>query len=135
MIITHAINAKGESRIYIGAKSQLECCITPLNDGIGWTLDYQAAPTSREISEQQLRAWALERVLMLCSELNVSLDDLPDVPFHKIAALHTMPPLHNRRVGAPPLAPGQSTFIAHIPGTSIPQPKEPRRKQPRKPTR
>lgn len=134
MIVTHTINSKGERRIYLGASSQLECYILPLADGTAWTLKYQASPMSRAIPQDRLHAWVRERLMALCDMLGVSLESLSSVPYDDIAALHTPPPIHDRRVGAiaHPLA---TTFVAHIPGTPPPENPKPPKMSARKPQR
>lgn len=48
-----------------------------------------------------LRQWAQSLLMALSQELNVAPDTLANVPFDVIAALHSEPPTHHRRVPSP----------------------------------
>lgn len=117
MIITHARNAAGERRIYLGGKGSLECWIEPGDNG-RWSFHVDDAVTGNTVSNADKRAWAIHILMQLAAELDVAPADLGSTPFERIAALHTVNPYDGRRVPTPARRTIDNAFIAAPPGTS-----------------
>jgi hypothetical protein len=120
MIITHTQSQDGHRRIYLGAKLSLECWIEPKDDGKAWTFHYDASAGASHLEPLQMRAWAQSLLHQLCEELNVEPQLLSNVPFEAIAALHTVPPTHHRRVASPQRKVTEYGFISTPPNTTRP---------------
>lgn len=120
MIITHAQSQDGYRRIYLGAKFSLECWIEPKDDGRGWTFHYDASAGASHMAPGDMRAWAESLLLQLSEELNVPPQLLADVPFEAIAALHTVPPTHHKRIATPQRKVTEYGFMSTPPNTTRP---------------
>jgi len=120
MIITHTQSQDGHRRIYLGAKLSLECWIEPKEDGRAWTFHYDASPGATHMSDSDMRSWAASLLLQLCRELNVEPETLAAVPFEAIAALHTVPPTHHRRVASPQRRVTEYGYMSTPPNTTRP---------------
>lgn len=120
MIITHTQSQDGHRRIYLGAKLSLECWIEPKDDGRAWTFHYDASPGATAMSPDDMRRWASSLLLGLCRELNTGPADLASVPFEAIAALHTVPPTHHRRVASPQRKVTEYGYMSTPPNTTRP---------------
>lgn len=120
MIITHTQSQDGHKRIYLGAKLSLECWIEPKDDGRAWTFHYDASAGATHMQLADMRAWAESLLLRLCNELNVEPALLAQVPFEAIAALHTVPPTHHRRVASPQRKVTEYGFMSTPPNTTRP---------------
>lgn len=120
MIITHATNAQGQRRVYLGGKSSLECWVEPNTDGFGWTLHVELAVTGNPIAPEAQRDCAIQILFSLAHQLEVAPADLKSVPFERIAALHTGNPFECRRIAVPRSKAADHCFMASAP--SFPQP-------------
>jgi hypothetical protein len=120
MIITHTQSQDGHRRIYLGAKLSLECWIEPKEDGRAWTFHYDASPGATHMSDTDMRHWATSLLQELCLELNVEAAELASVPFEAIAALHTVPPTHHRRVASPQRKVTEYGYMSTPPNTTRP---------------
>jgi hypothetical protein len=120
MIITHTQSQDGHRRIYLGAKLSLECWIEPKNDGRTWTFHYDASAGASHVEPHLMRAWAESLLLQLCEELNVEPQQLTHVPFEAIAALHTVPPTHHKRIATPQRKVTEYGFMSTPPNTTRP---------------
>lgn len=100
VIVTHTQNAQGQRRIYLGAKSSLECWIEPKDDNRSWSFHLDKAVTGNQLTEADTKTWAIHTLIKLAEALNVRPDDLAGVPFESIAALHSIDPFTGRRVSA-----------------------------------
>jgi hypothetical protein len=121
MIITHTQNASGQRRVYLGAKSSLECWVEPAADNIAWSFHTDTAPSSYPPPPENLREWAKHMLLALADELRVEPADLAAVPFERIAALHATNPMEYRRVALPRRQPIENGFMATLPTITRPQ--------------
>ncbi|MBX9862321.1 MAG: hypothetical protein K2Y42_06165 [Hyphomicrobium sp.] len=120
MIITHTQSQDGHRRIYLGAKLSLECWIEPKENGRAWTFHFDTGAGNSHMAPEYMRAWAESLLLQLCDELNVEPSLLADVPFEAIAALHTAPPTHHRRIASPLRKVTEYGFISTPPNTTRP---------------
>ena len=120
MIVTHTQSQDGHRRIYLGAKLSLECWIEPKEDGRAWTFHYDASAGASHVQPEDMRSWATSILLALSQELNVPPDTLADVPFETIAALHTAPPTHHRRVASPQRKVTEFGYISTPPNSTRP---------------
>jgi len=120
MIITHTQSQDGHRRIYLGAKLSLECWIEPKDDGRAWTFHYEATAGATHLEPAQMRAWAESVLLELCKDLNVEPMLLAKVPFEAIAALHTVPPTHHKRIATPQRKVTEYGFMSTPPNTTRP---------------
>lgn len=120
MIITHATNAQGQRRVYLGGKSSLECWIEPDTDGVGWTLHVEPAVTGNPLVPEAQRDCAIQTLLNLADQLDVAPADLKPVPFERIAALHTGNPFECRRIAVPRSKAADHCFMASAPSTPKP---------------
>lgn len=120
MIVTHTRSADGQSRIYLGGKSSLECWISPKSDGRAWTFHLEAAVTGNELSPDEERAWAIHTLIELSKVLNVHPADLAAVPYETIAALHAADPFAGRRVACPKRQGPAQGFMSTSPGITRP---------------
>lgn len=116
MIITHAINAKGQRRVYLGGKSSLECWIAPKSDGVTWSFHVEPAVTGNPVSSEEKRQWALRTLVALADTLEIPAAALGDVSFDQIAALHMTNPFDCRRVALPRNKSIENGFMATVPG-------------------
>lgn len=98
MIVTNTINIDGQRRIYLGGRSSLECWIEPRNDSDLWDFHLETSVTGNVLDADTQRACAINILLQLAQDLNVSPEKLSAVPFDKIAKLHTVNPYDGRRV-------------------------------------
>ena len=120
MIVTHAQNAEGHRRIYLGGKASIECWIEPKADGVTWSFHLDTAATGTQLDPDQQREWAVHTLLRLAQELNVSPHDLSVVPFEQIAALHHTDPFASRRVATPRRQSPENGFKATCPHVRSP---------------
>ena len=132
VIVTHTRNAEGQRRIYFGGKASVECWIEPEGDGGGWCFRWMPAVTGQPLSDADLRAIAEHTLRQLADELAVASDELSQVSFDDIAALHTTDPFVRRRmaqgrrrvaeqgfVAAPPPASAESPMGAAVQPTAV----------------
>lgn len=101
MIVTLTKNAAGHPRIYLGAKSSLECWLEPKPDKVRWTLHVEEAVTGNKVMEADKRAYVIQLLIGLANELGVAPGKVLEVPFQAIAKLHEADPYLQRRVPAP----------------------------------
>lgn len=121
MIITHAVSAHGQRRLYLGGKSSLECWIEPAADGTSWSFHLTPAPTSGIVSPEQQRQAAIQYLLALADELHVPPENLKAVAFEAIAALHTGNAFDNRRTPVPRRMSNDHAFMATPPNITRPK--------------
>lgn len=120
MIVTHTQNLNGQRRIYLGAKSSLECWIEPQQDGTAWTFHIDDAVTGNTLSAADRKATAIHTLMSLAEELGIAPDDLASVPFEMIAALHTADPYASRRMPAGRRRTIDNGYLASTPGITRP---------------
>lgn len=120
MIITHTTNGQGHARVYLGAKSSLECWIEPAADGIAWTLHLGESFCGVRINEADKRTWAAHTLMKLAHALNVAPNDLAAVPFEAIASLHMSDPFLHARRPASRRPDKEFAFVATVPNTTRP---------------
>ena len=121
MIVTHTQNMQGQKRVYLGGKGSLECWIEPRTDSTSWSFHVEEAVAGNRLSNNDKRAWAIHILRLLCDELNISPDDLADVPFEVIAALHAGDPFAGRRVAVPRRQVAEHGYMATTPNVPRPQ--------------
>jgi hypothetical protein len=100
MIVTHAMNGQGMSRIYLGGRSSIECWIEPKADRIGWSFHLEDSFCGNRLDDTDKKQWAAYTLMELADALDVAPADLHTVPFESIAALHTADPFASRRIAA-----------------------------------
>jgi hypothetical protein len=115
VIVTHARNAEGHRRVYLGGKSSLECWIEPNRDGHGWSFHVDRAVTGNAVTDADATTCVVYTLSRLCDELGVTPRDLANVPFATIAALHTVDPFCGRRIATGRRAAFKSGFMAAPP--------------------
>jgi len=120
MIVTHTRNADGQCRVYRGGTGSLVCWVAPKADGRSWSFHLDDAPTANALSDADRRSWAIHRLMDLAEALGVAPDDLANVPFEAIAALHTVDPFHGRRLPTPRRTALDYGFMAMPPGITKP---------------
>lgn len=121
MIVTHAQNASGQRRVYLGGKSSIECWIEPAADGRSWTFHLDTAATGISLDSDDRREWAVHTLLRLAEALNIAPDCLQQVPFEMIAALHTSDPFAARRIPSPRRQQPAHAFLTTPPDIRRPQ--------------
>jgi len=134
VIVTHTRNAEGQRRIYFGGKASVECWIEPDDDGRGWSFHWLPAVTGQPLHAADVRAIAVYALQKLAEELSVATQDLHQVPFDTIAALHTSDPFIRRRmaqgrrkiveqgfVAAPPVARSEERSHSRPPSPVAPR--------------
>jgi hypothetical protein len=119
MIVTHATNPEGKSRIYLGGKGSVEAYLEPAANGRAWSFHILPAVTGLGLPPEAMRQWAVYTLFELASALDVAPQHLKDVPFACIAALHTPDPFESRRI-ASPRRPAEHSYMAAHPGTTRP---------------
>ena len=115
MIVTHAQNARGQRRVYLGGKASLECWIEPTGDGQTWRFHIAAAVTGNAISPADQRQWAIHILMQLAETLNIAPQELASVPFEAIAGLHTGDPFAGRRIATPRRTQPDQAFMSTAP--------------------
>lgn len=120
MIVTHTQSQDGHRRVYLGAKLSLECWIEPKEDGRAWTFHYDASAGASHMDPGDMHRWAASLLLSLSDELGVPAESLASVPFEAIAALHTAPPTHHRRVASPQRRVTEYGYMSTPPNTTRP---------------
>jgi hypothetical protein len=119
MIVTHAINSEGKSRIYLGGKGSVEAYLEPAADGRAWSFHIMPAATGLGLPPETMRQWAIYTLFELARALDVEPHDLKSVPFECIAALDAPDPFASRRI-ASPRRPAEHSYMAANPGTTRP---------------
>ena len=119
MIVTHAVNPEGKSRIYLGGKGSVEAYLEPAPDGRAWSFHILPAATGLGLPPDTMRQWAIYALSELARALDVDPRHLKDVPFECIAALHARDPFESRRI-ASPRRPAEHSYMAANPGTTRP---------------
>ena len=92
MIVTNTINIDGQRRIYLGGRSSLECWIEPRNDSELWDFYLETSVTGNVLDADTQRACAINILLQLAQDLNVSPDKLWRLPLDKTPNLTTANP-------------------------------------------
>ena len=119
MIVTNCRNEAGQIRVYLGAKSSLECWNEPA-EGERWTFHWDYAVAGNRLDAASIRQWAASVLLELAGDLNVPPADLADVPFQAIQALHTASTYEARRLPASRRHMPQHAFVASPPHVTQP---------------
>lgn len=120
MVITHTQTQDGDTRVYLGSKSSLECWIAPKADGKGWSFHMDTAIAGYPMTPYQKREWASHILLRLSNELQVSPHDLSNVPYEAIVALHQASPLEAKRGPVPRRKMAAHTYMATDPDVTRP---------------
>ncbi|WP_072387130.1 hypothetical protein [Hyphomicrobium sp. CS1BSMeth3] len=128
MIITHAVDPHGNSRIYLGGKASIECWIEPSQEDASWTFHMQEGLSGTHLDHHQKHQWAIHILKALADEIGVAPSDLKGVPYHAIMNHHTPDPFDGRRAPAPRKQSYDTAYVAtppHRPPPRKDQPKSP----------
>lgn len=120
MIITHAVNVHGQSRVYLGGTGSLFAWIEPLPDSPRWVFRFKEGLCANPLLDQDMRSWATHLLLKLADLLNVAPADLANVPYEAIASLHNDSPLEHARMPTPRKRTLGTAYMATSPGITRP---------------
>lgn len=115
MIVTHTQNVAGSRRVYLNGKGSLEAWIEPRATGNGWTFHLADAVAGNPLSEADRHACAVHILLRLAKTLAIPPQELANVPFECIAALHGTDPFAGRRTASPKRRSIENAFLAAEP--------------------
>jgi len=125
MIITHALDAEGHSRVYLGTKASIECWLEPDDERQAWSFHIQEGLSGTHLDDENKRVWAIHILKALADVLGVPPDKLKSIPYETIADLHTPDPFEGRRAPAPRRQSLDSAYVATPPDRPPPRPHHP----------